>query len=185
MGSIAIPSQCQAGYITNSSASQPSLFPRTLPELRSTLIAAAACNAVGIAGGASSARSVREWLPTLDKPPYQPPGWLFGPVWTLLCSSMGVSLSALRRTPDSPARARAERLFAVQLTVNALWSFLFFTRRSPRAALVDAVLIVIAVAATVRAIWQLHRPAALILLPYLAWTCFALVLNADLVRRNR
>lgn len=163
----------------------PRLLPGDLTELRSTLGLIAACNGVGVLGGLGSARSVRQWLPTLDKPPYQPPGWVFGPVWTVLYASMGVSLSAVRRCPATPERARAEKLFALQLTVNALWSFLFFTRRSPRAALVDAVLIVAAVSATVAAIWRIHRGAALVLLPYLAWSCFALFLNADLVRRNR
>lgn len=162
-----------------------SLLPRTRTELRDTLAAVVACNAIGAAGGVSSASAVREWLPTLDQPRWQPPGRLFGPVWTVLYTTMGVSIAAVRRTHgDAAARAKAQRLFAVQLAVNALWSFLFFTRRNPRAALVDAVLIVGAVAATVRAIWAVHRSAALILLPYLAWVSFALVLSAELVRRN-
>ena len=160
------------------------LLPTTVPELRDVLIAIVGCNAVGGLGAATSATSIREWLPTLDKPGYQPPGRLFGPVWTVLYTTMGISISAVRRLPDSAGRTRAQRLFAVQLAVNALWSVLFFTRRNPRAALGDAVLIVIAVVATIRAIWSVHRPAAVLLLPYLAWSSFALVLNADLVRRN-
>lgn len=163
----------------------PPLLPRTGAELRETLTAVVACNAIGALGAVSSARSVRTWLPTLDQPRWQPPGWLFGPVWTALYSTMGISLAAVRRTPgDAAPRARAQRLFAVQLAVNALWSYLFFGRRNPRAALVDAVVIVAAVAATVRAIWAIHRPAALLLLPYLVWVSFALALNIDLVRRN-
>ncbi len=169
--------------MTSDPSAQP-LLPRTVPELRDVLIAVVACNAVGGLGAATGAASIREWLPTLDKPDYQPPGRLFGPVWTLLYTTMGLSIGAVRRLPDSTGRTRAQRLFAVQLAVNALWSVLFFTRRNPRAALVDAVLIAVAVAATIRAIWSVHRPAAVLLLPYLAWSTFALVLNADLVRRN-
>ena len=166
-------------------ATAPSLLPRTRSELRGTLAAVVACNAVGAIGGAASSGAVRDWLPTLDRPPYQPPGWVFGPVWTTLYTTMGISITAVRRVPGHDAgRARAQRVFAVQLAVNALWSFLFFTRRNPRAALVDAVLIVAAVAATVRAIWVVHRPAAVLLLPYLVWVSFALLLNADIVRRN-
>ena len=160
------------------------LVPRTPEELRSTLAAILACNAIGASGALTSARAIRTWLPTLDTPRWQPPDRLFGPVWTVLYTLMGVSVSALRRTDDDHRRARAQRLFAVQLAVNALWSYLFFGRRNPRAALADAVVIVVAVVATARAIWAIHRPAALILLPYLAWVSFALVLNADLVRRN-
>ncbi len=161
------------------------LLPRTRTELRDTLAAVVACNAIGASSALTGAGAIRDWLPTLDKPRWQPPDRLFGPVWTVLYTLMGLSISAVRRTNDDPRRARAQQLFAVQLAVNALWSYLFFGRRNPRAALVDAVVIVVAVAATVRAIWAIHRPAALILLPYLAWVSFALVLNADLERRNR
>ncbi len=162
------------------------LVPRDLRDLRELLAAVAACEAVGLAGGAATARSTRDWLPTLDLPPYQPPGWLFGPVWTLLYALMGVSVSAVRRARPAgdPERTRALRLFAIQLAFNGLWSFLFFGRRSPRAGLVDAVLIEVAVALTIGAIWRVSRPAALILSPYLAWTSFALVLTADITRRN-
>lgn len=166
------------------SAAAPPLLPTTMPELRRALTAVLACNAVGALGGAVSAGGVRDWLPTLEQPRFQPPGWLFAPVWTALYTSMGVSIAAVRRTPDGLARGRAERLFTIQLAVNAMWSFLFFGRRSPRWALVDAVLIVAAVAATIRAIWAVHRGAALLLLPYLVWTSFALLLNAELVRLN-
>lgn len=161
------------------------LLPRRRGELRSVLAAIVGCNAVGALGVVSGADGLRDWLPGLDTPRWQPPDWLFGPVWTALYTSMGVSISAVRRAGGGGVETvRAQRWFAVQLAVNALWSYLFFSRRSPRAALVDAALIVVAVAATVRAIWQIHRPAALILLPYLAWVSFAFVLNADLVRRN-
>ncbi len=162
------------------------LIPRDLRELRETLAAVAACEAVGLAGGAATARSTREWLPTLDLPPYQPPGWLFGPVWTLLYALMGGSLAAVRRAGRAGADGAtvAQQLFAIQLICNGLWSFLFFGRRSPRAGLIDAVLIVVSVALTIGAMWRVSRPAALILLPYLAWAGFALVLTADIARRN-
>jgi tryptophan-rich sensory protein len=164
----------------------PSLAPRDLAELRELLVAVAACEAVGLVGGAATARSTREWLPTLDLPPYQPPGWVFGPVWTLLYALMGVSLAGVRRARPAgdSERDRALRLFTVQLACNGLWSFLFFGRRSARAGLVDAVLIEVALGLTIKAIWKVSRPAALILLPYLAWTTFALVLTADITRRN-
>ncbi|HET9187072.1 MAG TPA: TspO/MBR family protein [Acidothermaceae bacterium] len=164
----------------------PSLAPRDLAELRELLVAVAACEAVGLVGGAATARSTREWLPTLDLPPYQPPGWVFGPVWTLLYALMGVSLAGVRRARPAgdSERDRALQLFTVQLACNGLWSFLFFGRRSPRAGLVDAVLIEVALGLTIKAIWKVSRPAALILLPYLAWTTFALVLTADITRRN-
>ncbi len=163
------------------------LAPRNLPELRALLAAVGACEVVGIGAGLATARSTKEWLPTLDLPPYQPPGWVFGPVWTCLYALMGLSVDATRRSRPAgdPERERAVRLFCVQLACNGLWSLLFFGRRSTRAGLVDVVLLEVALVLTVRAIWRVSRPAALVLLPYLAWTTFATVLTADIHRRNR
>ncbi len=165
----------------------PTLLPRDLPGLRDLLASIAVCEGLGVAGAAATARSTREWLPTLDLPPYQPPGWVFGPVWTLLYALMGISISTVRRARPAgdDDRRRAERLFAVQLACNGLWSLLFFGRRSPRAGLADAAALVIALVATVVAIGRVSRVAALVLLPYLAWSTFALVLTADITRRNR
>lgn len=162
------------------------LAPQSMGELRSLLLAVAGCEAVGLAGAAATGRSTREWLPTLDLPPYQPPGWVFGPVWTVLYASMGWSLDILRRSRagDQSRRARAVRLFCIQLACNGLWSYLFFARRSPRAGFVDAVLLEVSLLMTIHATWRISRPAAVILLPYLAWTSFALVLTADITRRN-
>ena len=161
------------------------LLPRTRAELREMLAAVVVCQVVGAAGAAAGAGGVRDWLPMLDKPRYQPPGWVFGPVWTVLYTTMGISIAAVRRARgDDADRRRAQQLFAIQLAVNGLWTYLFFGQRSPGAGLADAVLIVAAVAATVRAIWRVHRPAALLLLPYLAWCCFALALTADITKRN-
>lgn len=163
------------------------LSPRTLPELRGLLAAVAACEVVGLGSGLATVRSTKEWLPTLDLPPYQPPGWVFGPVWTVLYALMGLSLDATRRSrpPGDADRQRAVRLFCVQLACNGLWSLLFFGRRSTRAGLVDVVLLEFALLLTLRAIWRVSPPAALVLLPYLAWTSFATVLTADIHRRNR
>lgn len=165
---------------------EPRLLPRDLAELRGLLAAVGACQLVGLAGVPATARSARTWLPTLDLPPYQPPGWVFGPVWTVLYALMGTSLDATRRARPGgdTERDRAVRLFAVQLACNGLWSYLFFARRSPRAGLVDALLLEVSLALTVRAVWRVSRPAAVLLLPYLAWTSFALVLTADITRRN-
>lgn len=163
------------------------VLPRNRTELRNLLLAVAGCELVGLVGVPATARSAREWLPTLDLPPYQPPGWVFGPVWTVLYATMGGAIDLVRRArPAGDAeRQRAERVFAVQLALNGLWTYLFFGARSPRAGLVDAVALEVAVAMTVHAVWRVSRPAALLLLPYLAWTTFALVLTGGIARRNR
>jgi benzodiazapine receptor len=162
------------------------LAPRTMAELRGLLLVVAGCELVGLAGVPVTRRSATTWLPTLDLPAYQPPGWVFGPVWTVLYALMGGALDVTRRSrPAGDAeRDRAVRLFAVQLACNGLWTYAFFGLRSPRLGFVDAVLLQVSLMLTVRAIWRVSRPAAVLLLPYLAWTTFAVVLTADLARRN-
>lgn len=156
-----------------------------LRELRGSLGAIALCEAVGGIGGLAGSAGIRDWLPQLDRPAYQPPDWVFGPVWTILYALMGVSLRLTWRGPRSPDRDRATRLFAVQLGLNALWTFVFFGLRSPAGGLVDAAALLVAVALTVRAMWPVSRVAALLLVPYLAWVAFATVLTAGIWRRNR
>lgn len=156
-----------------------------LTELRATLAAVAACQAVGAAGAVATVPATRSWLPSLDLPRWQPPGAVFGPVWTVLYTLMGISLRLVRRGPAGPERDRATRLFAVQLGLNGLWSFLFFGLRSPAAGLLDVIPLLAAVALTVRAMWSVSRPAALLLVPYLVWVGFATMLTAEIWRRNR
>lgn len=156
-----------------------------LAELRATLTAVAACQAVGAVGAVATVPATRRWLPSLNLPRWQPPGAVFGPVWTVLYTLMGVSLRLVRKAPASPQRDRATRLFAVQLALNGLWSFLFFGLRSPAAGLLDVLPLLAAVAMTVRAMWSVSRPAALLLVPYLSWVAFATALTAEIWRRNR
>jgi len=158
--------------------------PSTLRQLAGYLGAIAACEGVGALGAAVTVPAVKDWLPTLDQPSFQPPDWLFGPVWTVLYAMIGVSWRLTRLQPAGPARASAERWLAVQLALNALWSYLFFGRRRIDLALVDIVVLWVAIALTVTRVWRLSPRAGLLLTPYLAWVSFAGVLNASLWRRN-
>ena len=153
-----------------------------LPRL---LAAVLLCELAGAVGAVPTARAVETWYPTLRKPAFNPPGWVFGPVWTALYALMGLALDLMSRAGGpSPARRVAGGCFALQLGLNALWAPLFFGRRAPGAAFAEIVALWVAVALTVAAFARLSRTAALTLLPYLAWVGFAAALNYAIWRLN-
>ncbi|MFO1495689.1 MAG: TspO/MBR family protein [Lysobacterales bacterium] len=124
------------------------------------------------------------WFAALAKPSWQPPNWLFGPVWTALYLMMGVAAGLVWLRGPSTAVRLALTVFAVQLVLNALWTPVFFGARALGAALGVILLLWLAIALTIKHFWPLHRLAAALLLPYLAWVSFATALNAELWRLN-
>ena len=140
---------------------------------------------VGGLGTIWTARAIPGWYRTLEKPPWNPPDWIFGPVWTALYVLMGIALLQIWRLDrDRPEVRLALALFAVQLLLNLGWSWVFFGRRRTDLALLEILALLLAIGATIASFGRLRRRAALLLLPYLAWTAFATLLNADIVRRN-
>jgi translocator protein len=139
------------------------------------------CLAVGAIAGFATSQSVVDWYPTLNKPSWTPPGWLFGPVWTVLYMMMGVAAWLAWRAGDARA---ALGIFAVQLALNMAWSFLFFGMKSPVSGLICIVLMWIAIVATILAFRRKSGLAALLMLPYLAWVSFATALNGAIVALN-
>ncbi len=134
----------------------------------------AAVMLVAVVGGLS-ASSVESSYAALEQPAFAPPSWLFGPVWTVLYAMIGVSGWLLWRAAGwTPVLT----LWGVQLVLNLLWTPLFFGAGLRGVALVDIVLLDLAVAALVVVGRPISRPAAWLLVPYLAWTCFATALNA-------
>ena len=143
------------------------------------------CALAASIGGVTAAASVRTWYPTLRKPPWNPPARVFGPVWSVLYLMMAVAAWLVWRTGDGTDVGVALGVFVVQLTLNVLWSVLFFGLRRPGGALFDIGLLWIAILATVVVFWPIDRISAVLLLPYLAWVTFAAALNASIFRRNR
>ena len=145
--------------------------------------------AVGALGTIPTARAIPTWYRTLDKPSWNPPDRVFGPVWTTLYALMGVALVLVRRAPQPGApdgeRDRAQALFGLQLALNLAWSFVFFGGRELRGAVVVIGLLWLSIVATIGSFWRVRRAAGLLLLPYLAWVSFASILNADIAGRNR
>ncbi len=120
------------------------------------------------------------WFEALRKPAWNPPNWVFAPVWTALYAMMAVAAWLVWRTG---ARAPLA-CWLVQLALNAAWSWLFFGLERPDLAFVDIVVLWLAIAATLVTFAPVSRPAALLLAPYLAWVTFATVLNGTIWRLN-
>ena len=140
--------------------------------------------AVGGVGGAATVASLQTWYRTLDKPEWNPPDAVFGPVWTTLYLLMGVALALARRASPDDRRGRVEAVFGLQLALNLAWSLAFFTGRSPAAGVAVILVLWAAIVATMMEFGRVRRLAALLLLPYLAWVTFAAVLNVEIWRLN-
>lgn len=124
------------------------------------------------------------WYASLHKPSWNPPGWVFGPVWTLLYTMMAVAAWLVWRRGGLRQQRWPLSLFLAQLVLNAAWTPLFFGLHRPGLALVDIVLLWLALVATITAFRRVHRGAGWLLVPYLAWVSFAAVLNFVLWRMN-
>jgi translocator protein len=124
------------------------------------------------------------WYASLHKPTWNPPGWVFGPVWTLLYSMMAVAAWLVSRRGGWAVQLVALSAFLVQLAFNAAWTPLFFGLHRPDLAFADIVLLWLAILSTIITFRRVHRGAAWLLLPYLAWVSFATVLNFTLWKMN-
>ncbi|HNW30573.1 MAG TPA: tryptophan-rich sensory protein [Spirochaetota bacterium] len=141
--------------------------------------------AVGGIGALMTEPSVRSWYAGLAKPAFNPPDWIFGPVWTALYLMMGIALYLVWKKGLSGKEARiAVTAFGIQLFLNLAWSFLFFYLRMPFAAFIEIILLWIAIAATMAAFARVSLAACCLLVPYLLWVSFASVLNFFLWRLN-
>jgi benzodiazapine receptor len=143
------------------------------------------CELVGVLGAVTTEAGTSTWYLGLNKPAFQPPGWVFGPMWTLLYAMMGVAawrVWFLGRVGRE--RRTALWLFGAQLALNAAWSPVFFGAHWVGTALVIIVLLWIALAATIVAFRRVDRRAMWLLLPYLAWITFATILNAAILQLN-
>jgi len=141
------------------------------------------CFAVSALGGAVTASSVGSWYQTLAKPSFNPPDWLFAPVWTLLYVMMAVAGWLVWRR-GGPARRPALALFILQLALNLGWSLIFFGAQAIGAAFVEIGVLWLAILATLIAFYRIDRRAGLLLAPYLAWVSFATLLTASLWMLN-
>lgn len=139
-----------------------------------------------VASGIGALASARAGIfySQLSQPSWAPPAWLFAPVWSVLYILMAVAAWLVWRKHGFRGARAALWLFIIQLAANALWTWLFFGLHSGASSLAEIVILWLLIAATIFAFWRLHRLAALLLLPYLAWVSFATVLTLSLWRMN-
>jgi benzodiazapine receptor len=154
----------------------------------SLLIASAAVAATAAVGGAGTdARSA--WYRRLDKPSWQPPGPAFGIAWTilyvLLAASSARALDRSEQSPDPAERRRYLCSYAVNLVLNAGWTWSFFRAKRPPLAVAEVVLLLASTLELTRRTYRLDQAAGIALLPYAGWTSFATALSAEIARRNR
>lgn len=143
------------------------------------------CQGVGAAGALFTADSIGTWYAGLVKPAFNPPSWVFGPVWTLLYLMMAVACWLVIRAPAEKAgKARALWFFAGQLAANGIWSPLFFGLKNPGLAFADILVLWVLIGVTVAAFLRISKPAALLLIPYWGWVSFAAVLNFSFWQLN-
>lgn len=143
------------------------------------------CLLAGAVGGFFTSPAIPGWYAALQKPAFNPPNWIFGPVWTTLYVMMGIAAflawdKGWRRPGVRPALA----VFAAQLALNVLWSALFFGARLPAAALVDIIALWLAIIASILLLGRVSKAAAYLMVPYLAWVTFATALNVAIVALN-
>lgn len=149
-------------------------------------VAVLICELAGIVGSLFTAPSIPGWYAGLTKPPFNPPGWVFAPVWTILYALMGIAAwlvydKGVRRADVK----RALFVFVAQLVLNVLWSVMFFGAHQILGAVVIIVALWILILGTILRFHKISRPAAYLLVPYLLWVGFATVLNVSLYVLNR
>jgi len=148
------------------------------------VVAVLICFAAAGLGAVVTTSQIPGWYAALAKPTWNPPAWIFGPVWTLLYLMMAVAAWLVWRRAGFAGAKLPLALFAIQLALNSLWSGLFFGLHNPGAAAVEIVLLWAAILTTLIAFWRRSRWAGGLLVPYLAWVSFASVLNFTIWRLN-
>lgn len=143
------------------------------------------CFAVAGIGSVFTMPSIADWYAGLRKPSWTPPGWLFGPVWTVLYLSMAVAAWLVWRRAGFSGAAVPLAAFGLQLALNLVWSIIFFSQHNIGLALVDIVLLWVAIVATIFAFRPISILAGWLLVPYLIWVTFAAALNFTIWSLNR
>ena len=142
------------------------------------------CFAAAGIGGAATTPKIGTWYATLVKPAWNPPNWIFGPVWSALYFCMAVAAWLVWRQGGLAGAKVPLTLFAVQLVLNVLWSCIFFGLEMPGLAFAEVLLLWAAIAATMVTFWLRSLVAGILFVPYLAWVSFASFLNFTIWRLN-
>lgn len=140
---------------------------------------------IGTISGLANAGSINGWFSTLNKPSFNPPNYLFGPVWTTLYILMGISLYLILQSPKTDSRNTALIIFAFQMALNFSWSFLFFYFKWPGIAFIEIIVMWVAIIIMILTFYRISNTAAYLQLPYLLWVSFASILNGTIWYLNK
>ena len=151
------------------------------------LIVVVTCLAIGYFSGTVTRSAITDWYPTLEKPIFNPPNWVFAPVWSMLYIMMGVAAGLVWNRIDFEKELvkKALILFAIQLALNALWSYLFFGLHNPMLAGLEIIVLWLFIYETYLQFSKINKIAGYLFIPYLAWVSFAAVLNISIWWLNR
>lgn len=136
--------------------------------------------AVGAISGIATASNINSWYIHLNKPSFNPPNYLFGPVWTTLYTLMGISFFMVLQKTETPQRTAAIRIFWIQLALNFAWSFLFFQFHLLGLAFIEILMMWTCIILMIKNFYSINKTAAILQVPYLLWVSFASLLNASL-----
>ena len=154
-------------------------------KLLQLIIAILISQSAGLVGSVFTVKSVSIWYAVLNKPSFNPPGWLFGPVWILLYTLMGISSYLIwQEREESKLVFLVLVIFGIQLALNALWSFLFFGLQNPGLAFAEIIVLWIFILITILLFYKINHLASYLLIPYILWVSFAMVLNFYIWRLN-
>jgi tryptophan-rich sensory protein len=150
------------------------------------IISVLACLLAGFVGSVATMPSIPTWYASLQKPAFNPPNWIFGPVWTTLFIMMGVAAFLVWDKGLEKKEVRvALAIFGIQLLLNVFWSVLFFGMQSPLYAFIDIIALWASILATIIYFYKISATAGYLLIPYILWVSFASILNLSIAILNR
>ena len=153
------------------------MYKRSLSSVQRLGVSILICEGAGILSGLLSADGIRTWFTSLEKPSWNPPSFVFGPVWTVLYLLMAISLWLIWNSELPVSKGKAYLFFTIQLFLNFCWSIIFFRFHSPALAFVDITFMIISIILTMFSFVKISRTATWLLVPYVLWVCFAAILN--------
>ncbi|MCC9062872.1 TspO/MBR family protein [Flavobacterium piscisymbiosum] len=158
-----------------------------LNKITKIVVALIICLMVGYSASIVTRPSVETWYPTIIKPSFNPPNWIFMPVWTLLYILMAVAAGLVwdKIKEQNQEVKVALGFFLIQLTLNAIWSYIFFGLKNPMLALIEIALLWLMIYETYLKFTKINKTAGYLLIPYMAWVAFAGILNASIWWLNR
>ena len=156
------------------------VIPNTPTEIISLFLFVSLCLLISALGGAITSRTVDTWYQGINKPSFNPPDWVFAPVWITLYGLMGIAAWRVWRKSRRKLITTALAVFYAQLLLNLIWSYLFFGMQRIDLALFEIVILLIVIIANTILFWRLDRQAGMCFLPYVAWVSYAMILNTSI-----